>query len=252
MVNWHRRTQYMFDSVENFQWQKSLDIETTLSRKEKFLVTCLATIIAYNQSESILCITGKERDYLDLRSPFRLKICWDDKFLLFSFFIFLFVFIFLLLAQIWFHGNITSHWPHGSLVKLPWEIKFPWSDILLAEWTFTRSGSDKINTLATRGLGVSAPEIRDPQFWIIDGATLVFQNASVDYNGTYTLGVTLLDSASCKKSSSSEYVSTVFKKYVSISLNVFKACGRSISSIGLYKKGFYIRYHYIADFHLSR
>ena len=123
-------------------------------------------------------------------------------------------FIFLLLAQIRFHGNITSYWSHGSLVKLPWEIKFPWSDILLAEWTFTRSGSDKINTLATRGIGFSAPKIRNPQFWIIDEATLVFQNASSKHNGTYTLGVTLLASAGGKKSSSSVVVIILGKKLI--------------------------------------
>ena len=115
------------------------------------------------------------------------------------FFVYVFVCFFsLLLAQICFDGNITSYWPQGSLVKLPWEIKVPWSKIGLAEWTFVRSGSSKINTLASRGYALSAPVIRDPQFKIIDGATLVLQNASVAHNGTYTLEITLLDSAGKK------------------------------------------------------
>ena len=128
--------------------------------------------------------------------------------------------VFLLLAQIWFNGNITSYWPHGSLVKLPWEIKFPWSDIVLVEWTFTRSGSAKINTLAIQGLGFSAPVILDPQFWVIDGAILAFQNASSNHNGTYTLAVTLLDSAGGKKSSSSVVVIILGKKRVNFTRDI--------------------------------
>ena len=127
----------------------------------------------------------------------------------------MFVCFFLLLAQIWFpYGNSTD-WPPGSTVKLPWEIKFPSSDIGHVQWRFTRSGSNQTNTLAVQNFfGASAPFILDPTFSIIDGATLVFQNASVDYNGTYTLGVTLLKSAGGHGGTSSVLVIILGKKLV--------------------------------------
>ena len=126
----------------------------------------------------------------------------------------MFVFFFLLLAQIWFPDDDTTYWPHGSLVKLPWEIKFPWSEIAFVEWLFTGSGSTQINTLAVQSLGALVPVILDPQFWIIDGATLAFQNASRTNNGTYTLKITLMDIAGVNKISSSVLVIILGKKLV--------------------------------------
>ena len=126
----------------------------------------------------------------------------------------MFVSFFLLLAQISFHQNITSYWPTGSTVKLPWEIKFPSSNIASVQWSFARSGSSQIKTLAVQQFGASAPFILDPRFIIINGATLVFQNASVDFSGTYTLGVQLLQSAGGHRSTSSVHVIILGKKLV--------------------------------------
>ena len=109
---------------------------------------------------------------------------------------------------------MTSYWPPGSTVKLPWEIKFPSSDIGYVKWRFTRSGSNQTKTLALQSSTAPAPVILDPTFNIIERATLVFQNASVDHNGTYTLGVTLLASAGGKTRSSSVVVIILGKKLV--------------------------------------
>ena len=155
------------------------------------LATRLATIIAYSQSESILCITDKERDYFDLRSPIRWKSAQRPNFC--CEFVFCFCF-FILLAQISFPYGHATYWLPGSSVKLPWEIKFSSSDIFVVQWSFTRSGSTQTKDLAAQFL-TSAPGILDQTYSIIDGATLVFQNANLSHNGTYTLAVTLRASA---------------------------------------------------------
>ena len=106
-----------------------------------------------------------------------------------------FLIFFILLAQISFPDGNATYWLPGSSVKLPWEIKFPSSDIAVVEWSFTSSGSTQVKNLAARGLGDSVPVIYDPTYSIIDGATLVFQNANLSQNGTYSLSVTLTRSA---------------------------------------------------------
>ena len=107
------------------------------------------------------------------------------------FVVFLVLVFFILLAQISFPDGNATYWLPGSSVKLPWEIKFPSSDILAVQWSFTRSGSTQSKDLAEKGPGTSAPIIRDPTFSITDGTTLVFQNANLSHNGTYSLSVTL-------------------------------------------------------------
>ena len=110
------------------------------------------------------------------------------------FVVFLVLVFFILLAQISFPDGNATYWLPGSSVKLPWEIKFLSSDIFGVQWLFTKSGSTQTKDLATQ-FGTSAPTILDPTFNITNGATLVFQNADLSHNGTYSLSVALRGSA---------------------------------------------------------
>ena len=96
---------------------------------------------------------------------------------------------FFLLAQISFpYGNAT-YWLPGSTVKLPWEINITSSNIALTQWSFTRSGSTKPKVLAEKSRRASVPDIFDQTYTIINRATVVFQNANLSHNGTYSLAV---------------------------------------------------------------
>ena len=67
----------------------------------------------------------------------------------------------LFLAQISFLLDNVTYWLPGSLVKLPWTYNF--NDILVLEVSFTIEGQ----------------------------ATLVFKNANLGHDGTYSLVITL-------------------------------------------------------------
>ena len=105
------------------------------------------------------------------------------------------MFFFILLAQISFPDGNATYWLPGSPVKLPWQIKFSSSDIFGVEWSFTRSGSTQAKGLAVLSFRASVPVILDQTYNITDGATLVFKNANLSHNGTYTLRVSLTAAA---------------------------------------------------------
>ena len=84
-----------------------------------------------------------------------------------------------------------TYWQPGSLVKLPWTYNFPTNDILFVSISFTKSGSDNSVALARGIRGASLIALIPSKFTIEGQATLVFKNASLAHNGTYSLGVLL-------------------------------------------------------------
>ena len=139
---------------------------------------------------------------------------------IFVVFLVLVFFFFILVAQISFpYGNAT-YWLPGSTVKLPWEIKFPSSDIALTQWSFTRSGSTQPKDLAEKTRRASVPDIFDQTYTITDGATLVFQSANLSHNGTYSLAVTLSTSAGGGQQMSNILVIILGKKPVNFTKNM--------------------------------
>ena len=68
--------------------------------------------------------------------------------------------------------------------------------------------------MAEKGPGTSAVIILDPTFSITDGATLVFQNANLSHNGTYSLSVTLRRSVGSNTITSDVLVIILGKKPV--------------------------------------
>ena len=83
------------------------------------------------------------------------------------------------------------YWSPGSLVKLPWTYNFPKTQIFAVEISFTETGSSTGVTLA-EGFSGTKPTSKDPSRFSIEGqATLVFTNANLGHNGTYSLVITL-------------------------------------------------------------
>ena len=136
------------------------------------------------------------------------------------FLVLVFFFFFVLLAQISFPDGNATYWLPGSPVKLPWQIKFSSSDILAVQWSFTRSGSTQAKTLAALGFRALVPVILDPTYSIVDRATLVFQNANLSHNGTYTLAVTLRASAGGNTIRSNVLVIILGKKLIICTLDM--------------------------------
>ena len=82
-----------------------------------------------------------------------------------------------------------TYWQPGSLVKLPWTYNFPTNDILFVSINFIESGSNNYVALAS-GVGAASLTALIPSNFTIEGqATLVFKNASLGHNGTYSLAV---------------------------------------------------------------
>ena len=82
-----------------------------------------------------------------------------------------------------------TYWQPGSLVKLPWTYNFPTNDILFVSINFIESGSNNYVALAS-GVGAASLTALIPSNFTIEGqATLVFKNANLGHNGTYSLGV---------------------------------------------------------------
>ena len=101
----------------------------------------------------------------------------------------------LFLAQISLALDNVTYWSPGSLVKLPWTYSFTKSQILVVEISFTETGSSTGVTLA-EGFSGTKPTSKDPSRFSIEGqATLVFTNANLGHNGTYSLVITLRGSA---------------------------------------------------------
>ena len=97
----------------------------------------------------------------------------------------------LFLARISFHLDNVTYWSQGSLVKLPWTYNFPKTQIFGVEISFTETGSSTGVTLAEGAFGAN-PTSKDPSRFSIEGqATLVFTNANLGHNGTYSLVITL-------------------------------------------------------------
>ena len=92
-----------------------------------------------------------------------------------------------------------TYWQPGSLVKLPWTYNFPTNDILFVSINFIEFGSNNYVALAS-GVGAANLTALIPSNFTIEGqATLVFKNANLGHNGTYSLGV-LLKSNTLQKS----------------------------------------------------
>ena len=101
----------------------------------------------------------------------------------------------LFLARISFPLDNVTYWSPGSLVKLPWTYNFPKTQIIVVEISFTETGSSTGVTLAEGFSGANATS-KDPSKFTIEGqATLVFKNANLGHNGTYSLVVTLSGNA---------------------------------------------------------
>ena len=100
----------------------------------------------------------------------------------------------LILAQIWNPlGNIT-YWLAGSTVALPWTIIYRKVDIVSSTLSFTKYGSNSSTILARSSRGENLVSINSLNN--IEGqAKLVFQNANLGHNGTYSLDVSLQDGA---------------------------------------------------------
>ena len=106
----------------------------------------------------------------------------------------------LCLAQISFPLDNVTYWSTGSLVKLPWTYNFPNTQILEVEISCTVTGSSTGVNLADGCNGANATS-KDPSKFTIEGqATLVFKNANLSHNGTYSLAVTLNGSAGEQRS----------------------------------------------------
>ena len=106
----------------------------------------------------------------------------------------------LCLAQISFPLDNVTYWSTGSLVKLPWTYNFPNSQILEVEISCTVTMSSTGVNLAAGCNGANATS-KDPSKFTIEGqATLVFKNANLSHNGTYSLAVTLNGSAGEQRS----------------------------------------------------
>ena len=91
-----------------------------------------------------------------------------------------------------------TYWQPGSLVKLPWTYNFTTNDILFVSITFIKSGSDNSVALARGIRGASLIALIPSKFTIEGQATLVFKNASLGHNGTYSLAVLLKSNISLK------------------------------------------------------
>ena len=106
----------------------------------------------------------------------------------------------LFLARISFPLDNVTYWLPDSLVKLPWTYNFPNTQILEVEISCTVTGSSTGVNLADGCNGANATS-KDPSKFTIEGqATLVFKNANLSHNGTYSLAVTLNGSAGEQRS----------------------------------------------------
>ena len=106
----------------------------------------------------------------------------------------------LFLARISFPLDNVTYWSPGSLVKLPWTYNFPKTQILAVEISCTETGSNTVVNLAAGFNGTNATSKDLSKFTIEGQATLVFKNANLSHNGTYSLAVTLNGSAGQQKS----------------------------------------------------
>ena len=106
----------------------------------------------------------------------------------------------LFLAQISFPLDNVTYWSSGSLVKLPWTYNF--SDILVVEVWFVKPESIKgVNVSLAKSYDGTNVTSKDPSKFTIEGqATLVFKNANISDNGTYSLAVTLRGGAGQQRS----------------------------------------------------
>ena len=82
-----------------------------------------------------------------------------------------------------------TYWQPGSLVKLPWTYNFPTNDIFFVSISFIKSGSNNSVALTDGARGASLTALVPSSFTIEGQATLVFKNASLGHNGTYSLAV---------------------------------------------------------------
>ena len=92
-----------------------------------------------------------------------------------------------------------TYWQLGSLVKLPWTYNILTNDIFFVLINFIKSGSNNSVSLAEGVGGASLTALIPSNFTIEGQATLVFKNANLGHNGTYSLGV-LLKSNTLQKS----------------------------------------------------
>ena len=107
---------------------------------------------------------------------------------------------FLFLAQISFHLDNVTYWSPGSLVKLPWAYNISKDKIFGVEISFIKSGSSTGVPLARGVFGANATSTDPSKFTIEGQATLVFKNANLGHNGTYSLVIILRGGAGQERS----------------------------------------------------
>ena len=102
------------------------------------------------------------------------------------------IIFFIIVDQIWNPLGDITYWFAGSTVALPWTIIYRKVDIVSSTLSFTKYGSKSSTILARSFRGENLVSMNSS--YNIEGqAKLVFQNANLGHNGTYSLDISLKD-----------------------------------------------------------